>query len=93
MSFKHPTPTEKIDEMARRGVRKAFFFSSAISAEGIHSQVDIPELVEKAKAAKGMEIVDLGAWNDHPMVIAAIKERADEAMRGGGRTRGSSKQL
>ncbi|MEI6796968.1 MAG: CbiX/SirB N-terminal domain-containing protein [Methanomassiliicoccales archaeon] len=91
MSFKHPTPMEKIDEMAQRGVKKVFFFSSAISAEGIHSQVDIPELVEKAKAAKGMEIIDLDVWNDHPLVIAAIKERTDEAMNGGGRTRGSSK--
>jgi sirohydrochlorin ferrochelatase len=91
MSFKKPTPTEKIDELAKRGVKKVFFFSSAISAEGIHSQVDIPELVEKANAAKGLEIVDLGAWNDHPLVIAAIKERVDEAMNGGGRTRGSGK--
>jgi hypothetical protein len=56
------------------------FFSAAISADGIHSQSDIPELVEKAKVSKGIEIVDLGAWNDHPLVIAAIKQKIDQAM-------------
>jgi len=81
MAFKEPNTTQVVEEMAASGVKRIIFFSAAISADGIHSQSDIPELVEKAKVSKGIEIVDLGAWNDHPLVIAAIKEKVDKAMR------------
>jgi len=80
MAFKEPNPTKVVEEMAASGVKRIVFFSAAISADGIHSQSDIPELVEKAKVSQGIEIIDLGAWNDHPLVIAAIKEKIDQAM-------------
>ena len=80
MAFKEPNTTQVVEEMAASGVKNMIFFSAAISADGIHSQSDIPELVEKAKVSKGIEIVDLGAWNDHPLVIAAIKQKIDQAM-------------
>jgi hypothetical protein len=27
-----------------------------------------------------MEVINLGAWNDHPLVIKAIKEKIDRKM-------------
>jgi hypothetical protein len=56
------------------------FFSAAISADAIHSQYDIPELVYEAEYPDGFPIVDLGAWNDDPIVIQAIKEKIDQYM-------------
>ena len=43
----------------------------------MHSQIDIPRLVEKYEFPDGVETVNLGAWNNHPTVIAALKERVE----------------
>lgn len=56
---------------------KIIFFSVTISADAIHSQYDIPQLVYKAEIPKDIDLIDLGAWNNHPMVIEAIKECID----------------
>lgn len=77
MEFKEPRPAEKIEEFIGLGAKKLLFFSAAISAESMHSQYDIPELVAEATFPDGFEIANLGAWNDDPLVIAAIKERID----------------
>lgn len=78
MEFKEPKPAQKINEFIKQRVKKIIFFSVAISADSIHSQYDIPSLVYKAEIPKDIEIIDLGAWNNHPLVIKAIKERIDE---------------
>ena len=75
MEFKHPRPAEKVEQLVKNGVEKIFYFSAAISAEAIHSQFDIPDLIAKAKVPAGFPIINLGAWNDDPFVIDAIKER------------------
>ena len=80
MAFKEPNTTAAVNDLAASGIKRMIFFSAAISADGIHSQSDIPELVQKAKASKQVEVVDLGAWNDHPMVIKAIREKIDKAL-------------
>ena len=77
MEFKNPKPAEKIDEFIRNGVKKIIFFSAGISADSIHSQYDIPSLVYKSKIPKDVEVIDLGAWNNHPLAIEAFKERID----------------
>jgi protoheme ferro-lyase len=79
MEFKEPKPAEKIEEFLANGIKKLLFFSTAISADAIHSQYDIPELVYQADYPQGFPIVDLGAWNDHPLAIQAIKEKIDLA--------------
>ncbi|MCU0861745.1 MAG: hypothetical protein MUE65_05445, partial [Methanomassiliicoccales archaeon] len=84
MAFREPKVPEVVRDMADRGLKKMIFFSAAISAEAIHSQSDIPDLVAKAKASKRMEIINLGAWNDHPRVIEAIKVKIEEALRQAG---------
>jgi hypothetical protein len=75
MEFKDPKPAEKIEHLIKNGVEKILYFSAAISAESIHSQFDIPDLVSKAKVPAGFPLVNLGAWNDDPIVIQAIKEK------------------
>ena len=80
MSFKEPKPAPKVEEFVANGVEKVVFFSAAISADSIHSQYDIPELVYEADVADDLPILNLGAWNDDPIVIQAIKEKIDLLM-------------
>jgi len=42
----------------------------------------VPELIEKAKVPADFPMINLGAWNDDPLVIQAIKERIDAQMAG-----------
>jgi hypothetical protein len=58
-------------------VEKVFYFSAAISADAIHSQYDVPALVEQAQVPEGFPLINLGAWNDDPLVVEAIKEKID----------------
>jgi sirohydrochlorin ferrochelatase len=80
MEFKKPRPQKKVEEFARDGVKQVFYFAAAISADAIHSQYDIPALVHKARVPEGYPLINLGAWNDDPIVIQAIKEKIDAQM-------------
>ena len=80
MEFKEPKPAEKVEEFVRNGVEKVVYFSAAISADAIHSQYDIPALVNEAQVPDGFPLINLGAWNDDPIVIQAIKEKIDAQM-------------
>ena len=53
MSFKRPKPAPKVEEFVGNGVEKVVFFSAANSADSIHSQYDIPELVFRQTAFAG----------------------------------------
>jgi protoheme ferro-lyase len=81
MEFKDPKPARKIEEYHRLGLEGVLYFPAAISADSIHSQFDIPELVEKARVPAGYPLINLRAWNDDPLVIQAIKEKIDACMR------------
>jgi protoheme ferro-lyase len=80
MEFKEPKPAEKVEDFYKNGIEKLFFYSAAISADSIHSQYDVPELVYEAEIPESINIINLGAWNDDPLVIQAIKEKIDRAM-------------
>jgi len=80
MEFKQPQPAEKIEQFLQNGVEELLYFPAAISADSIHSQYDIPELVHKAKVPEGFTMKNLGAWNDDPLAIQAIKEKIDAAI-------------
>jgi hypothetical protein len=69
-----------VEQFVAQGVERLLFFSAAISADAIHSQYDIPDLVHQADVPEGFPIIDLGAWNNDPIVIAAIKEKIDALM-------------
>jgi protoheme ferro-lyase len=80
MEFKKPYVPDKAEEIAGRGIKKLVYFSTGISAESLHSQYDVPELVEKATLAESIDVVNLGAWNEHPLAITAIEERVTELL-------------
>jgi protoheme ferro-lyase len=80
MEFREPEPARVINQFVLNGVAKIFYFSAAISADAIHSQYDVPALVNAANVPEMVELVNLGAWNDHPMVIQAIREKILEKM-------------
>ncbi|HSR29252.1 MAG TPA: hypothetical protein VLY63_01710, partial [Anaerolineae bacterium] len=80
MEFKEPKPAEKVRDFAGNGVEKVLYFSAAISADAIHSQWDVPDLVHEAEVPEGFPLINLGAWNDDPLVIQAIKEKIDQQM-------------
>jgi sirohydrochlorin ferrochelatase len=77
MEFKEPKPAVVVEEFLANGIERLLFFSAAISAEAIHSQYDIPDLVYEADYPEGFPIINLGAWNNDPLVIQAIKEKID----------------
>jgi sirohydrochlorin ferrochelatase len=77
MEFKEPEPAELMEAFVENGVKKIFYFSAAISADAMHSQIDVPRLVAEYEYPEGVETTNLGAWNNHPTVIAALKERVD----------------
>lgn len=77
MEFREPCTTEAIQKLILNGVEKIFYFSAAISADSIHSMCDLPELVSKCEVPNCIEVINLGAWNDDPIVIDAIKEKID----------------
>lgn len=80
MEFKEPKPAAKIAEFSRNGVEKIMYFSAAISANAIHSQHDVPELVHQAPVPPELALINLGAWNDDPLAIQAIKEKIDRQL-------------
>ena len=75
MEFKEPDIRQAVLELAGRGVEKLFVFATSISASSLHSLYDIPEAVIDSGLPEGMELVNLGAWDNDPIVIRAIKER------------------
>ena len=77
MEFKEPKPAPKVEEFSRNGVEKVVYFSAAISADAIHSQYDVPDLVNRARVPDDIPLLNLGAWNDDPIVIRALKEKID----------------
>jgi protoheme ferro-lyase len=77
MEFRVPKPAQIIEKMVFNGVEKILFYSASISADAIHSMYDVPDLVHKAKIPIDIEVVNMGAWNNHPLVIQALKERID----------------
>jgi hypothetical protein len=80
MEFKEPHADIVVRKFYQNGVRKIFFFAAAISADSIHSQYDIPADIQKAKLPAEVQTVNLGGWNDDPIVIQAIKEKIDPLM-------------
>ncbi|NMC58448.1 MAG: hypothetical protein GYA51_03535, partial [Candidatus Methanofastidiosa archaeon] len=77
MEFREPCTSDAIQKLIQNEVEKIFYFSAAISADSIHSMCDLPELVSKCEVPNFVEVINLGAWNDDPIVIDAIKEKIE----------------
>lgn len=77
MEFKDPKPAQVIEGFLANDIQRLLYFSAAISADAIHSQYDVPDLVDQVDFPAGFPVLNLGAWNDDPLVIQAIKEKID----------------
>jgi hypothetical protein len=77
MEFKVPKATERDWQLQSSGARKIIHFSAGIKAESIHGQYDVPELVARAKIDTRVDVVTLGARNNHPLTIRAISKRVE----------------
>jgi len=80
MEFKEPNTPDVAAELGARGLEKIFVFSASISASSLHSLYDTPEAVRGAGIPAGTQVINLGAWNDDPLVIQAIREKIDRCM-------------
>lgn len=79
MEFKEPKPAPRIRELLAGGVEKILFYSASISADAIHSQCDVPDLVYASNVPDGVALINMGAWDNSPLTIQAIMERIDAA--------------
>jgi sirohydrochlorin ferrochelatase len=82
MEFKQPRPAQAVERFLANGADQVLYFAAAISADAIHSQYDIPALVNRAKTPEGASLINLGAWNDHPLAIEAIRRKIDSQLDG-----------
>ncbi|HSV85824.1 MAG TPA: ferrochelatase [Levilinea sp.] len=80
MEFKQPKPAQVLERFMQNGVERILYFSAAISADALHSQYDVTAMLNAARLRPGLTTVNLGAWNDDPLVIAAIKEKIAGAL-------------
>lgn len=75
MEFKEPNIQQAVEELFRNGIERLLVFSASISADSIHSDIQVPEAVHSVPNPNNVEIVNLGAWGDDPWVIAAIRQK------------------
>lgn len=80
MDFKKPNITDLLSTFNYDTIEKIFYFAAAISADSLVSQVLIPEKMEKFSFPKHVQKINMGAWDAHPLVIKAIKDKIDEVL-------------
>ena len=78
MEFKTPKITSAVQQLAAQGVERILVFSASISADSIHSDIQVPESVEAADLPDDVQVVNMGAWGNSPLVIEAIRQRIGE---------------
>lgn len=81
MEFKTPKITTAVQQLAAQGVERILVFSASISADSIHSDIQVPESVEAADLPDDVQVVNMGAWGNSPLVIEAIRQRVSECLR------------
>jgi hypothetical protein len=67
-----------VQKLATQGVERILVFSASISADSIHSDIQVPESVEAADLPDDVQVVNMGAWGNSPLVIEAIRQRIGE---------------
>ncbi|MHB8135375.1 MAG: hypothetical protein ACYDH1_14275 [Anaerolineaceae bacterium] len=77
MSFKNPSIEEGLHALTRNNISKILVFSASISAASLHSEIDVPNAIKKAKISRSIQVINMGAFGDplDPLVINAIRER------------------
>jgi protoheme ferro-lyase len=75
MEFKQPNIKTAVQTLLSQGVKKILVSPVNISAESIHSEHEIPSMVEQAGLPDAVSVVHLGAWNDDPQLIEDLLEK------------------
>jgi len=77
MSFQEPSIAQGLHRLVANGVKKILVFSVSISAAALHSEVDVPEAIHKARLPRSVEVINMGAFGDpfDPLVVGAIREK------------------
>jgi len=75
MEFKQPDVLEGVQELLAQDVDHILFFSASISADAIHSIIQVPHEVESANVPPEVKLTNMGAWGNSPLVIEAIRQR------------------
>ena len=75
MQFQEPTITESAKELAGSGVEKILVFSVSLSADSIHSEVEVPAAVARAELPNKIVVEYVGQYCDHPLAIQAMIEK------------------
>lgn len=75
MEFQQPNITKSITELSGRGVEKILVLAVSLSADSIHSDVEVPAAVVKANLSSDIQVEYMGQYGDHPLAIQAMKEK------------------
>jgi protoheme ferro-lyase len=75
MEFKQPAISECVKNLLNNGVERILVFSASISADSIHSDIQVPEAVHQVNIPEGVKVVNLGAWGNDPLVIESIRQK------------------
>jgi sirohydrochlorin ferrochelatase len=75
MEFQEPSITKSIVELSGRGVEKILVLAVSLSADSIHSDVEVPAAVSKANLPAEIEVEYVGQYGDHPLAIQAMIEK------------------
>jgi protoheme ferro-lyase len=83
MEFQEPGITAIAKELAGRGVQKILIIAATMSADSIHSDVEIPMAIEKAALPQEIAVEYISQYGDHPLAIQAMKEKIARCMQQG----------
>jgi protoheme ferro-lyase len=75
MEFQEPNITKSITELSGRGVEKILVLAVSLSADSIHSDVEVPAAVVKANLPSDIQVEYVGQYGDHPLAIQAMQEK------------------
>jgi protoheme ferro-lyase len=74
MEFKQPDIKSAVQVLLAGGVKKLLVSPVNISAESIHSEHEIPSMVDRAGVPSSIPVAHLGAWNDDQQLVEALLE-------------------
>lgn len=75
MEFQQPDIPASARALAGLGVERILVFAVSLSADSIHSEVDVPHAVEEAGLPEGIAVEFVGQYGDHPLAIEAMREK------------------
>ena len=75
MEFQEPSIAKSIKELSGRSLEKILVLAVSLSADSIHSDVEVPAAVAEANLPQDIRVEYIGQYGDHPLAIQAMKEK------------------